>query len=312
MVFSRGTAVRAVAPWKGHAMASRSVWSGFVRFSLVAVPVKAFTAAASGGGDISLNQLHKACNSRIQYKKTCPIHGEVKAEEIVSGYEFDKGQYVVIDPEEVDKLRTPADKAINVAAFVEPDQFDARYFNGKHYYLLPDGPVGQRSYALLVKAMQETGRYGFAQVVFSGKEQVVLLRPMGDLLVMSMLAYEQEMKPTTEFEAEAPKVEVPTKEVAMAKSLIDTMSPAAGEFNFADFRNTYTDKLTKLIEAKMAGEEVVAPPASEVAPVANLMEALQKSLDAAKKSASAGKPPKLNAPSAAEPAAKAAKKRKSS
>src|SRR4051794_40119686 len=89
-------------PAKGHAMAmSRSVWSGFIRFSLVAVPVKAFTAAASGGGDISLNQLHKGCNARINYKKTCPVHGELKAEDIVSGYESDKGQYVVIDPDEV-------------------------------------------------------------------------------------------------------------------------------------------------------------------------------------------------------------------
>jgi DNA end-binding protein Ku len=297
---------------KGIAMASRSVWSGFIRFSLVAVPVKAYTAAAAGGGDISLNQLHKVCNSRIQYKKTCPIHGEVKAEEIVSGYEFDKGQYVVIDPEEVDKLRTPADKAINVAAFVTPEQFDPRYFNGKHYYLLPDGPVGQKTYALLLKAMVETGRYAFAQVVFSGKEQVVLVRPMKDLLVMSMLAFEQEMKSLAEFEPEAPKVELPPAEVAMAKSLVDAMSQDADTFDYAKYRNTYTDKLTQLIEAKMQGKEVVAPPASEVPQVANLMEALQKSLAQAKK-ATGGKPPKLNAPSApAATAAKAAKKRKSS
>src|SRR6476469_5249762 len=127
-------------------MASRSVCKGFLRFSLVAVPVRAYTAAASGGGGIALNQLHSACNSRIQYKKTCPVHGEVKADEIVSGYEFDKGQYVVVDPEEVDKMRSPADKAITVAAFVPPTQFDATYFTGKHYYLLPDGPVGQRTY----------------------------------------------------------------------------------------------------------------------------------------------------------------------
>ena len=301
-------------------MASRSVWSGFIRFSLVAVPVKAYTAAASGGGEISLNQLHKDCHSRIQYKKTCPIHGEVKPDDIVSGYEFDKGRYVVIDPEEVDKLRTPADKAINVAAFVTPDTFDPRYFNGKHYYLLPDGPVGQKSYALLVKAMVETGRYAFAQVVFSGKEQVVLVRPMGHLLVMSMLAYEQEMKSTSEFEPEAPQIDVPKAEVAMAKSLIDLMSPAdAGAFDYAAYRNTYTDKLTQLIEAKMQGKEIVAPPAAEVPQVANLMEALQQSLAAAKKTTAAGaKPPKLNAPSvtaaaaAAAAGAKQAKKRKSS
>jgi DNA end-binding protein Ku len=294
---------------KGTVMASRSVWSGFIRFSLVAVPVKAFTAAASGGGDISLNQLHKDCHSRIQYKKTCPVHGEVKTDEIVSGYEFDKGQYVVIDPEEVDKLRTPADKAINVAAFVTHDQFDPRYFNGKHYYLLPDGPVGQKTYALLLKAMTETGRYAFAQVVFSGKEQIVLVRPMKDLLVMSMLSFEQEMKPLSEFEGDAPKVELPKGEVAMAKSLIEAMSQDADTFDFARYRNTYTDKLTQLIEAKMQGKEIVAPPAADAPQVTNLMEALQKSLAQAKKGAT--KPPKLVAPSSATPAA-ASRKRKTS
>lgn len=291
---------------------SRSVWSGFIRFSLVAVPVKAFTVAASGGGDISLNQLHKGCNARINYKKTCPVHGELKAEEIVSGYEFDKGQYVVIDPDEVDKLRTPADKAINVQAFVTPETFDPRYFNGKHYYLLPDGPVGHKTYALLVRSMKETGRYAFAQVVFSGKEQVVLVRPMGDVLVMSMLAFEQEMKDFTEFEGEAPKVEVPAAEVGMAKSLIEMMSQSPDDFDYAKYRNTYTDKLKNLIEAKLEGKEVVAPPAADVPQVTNLMEALQRSLAEAQQKANGKKPPKLNAPSAAGGKAAVAKKRKSS
>ena len=291
-------------------MASRSVWSGFIRFSLVAVPVKAYTTAASGGGEISLNQLHKECHSRIQYKKTCPIHGEVKQDDIVSGYEFDKGQYVVIDPEEIDKMRTAADKAINVAAFVSPDQFDPAYFTGKHYYLLPDGPVGQKSYALLVKAMKESDRYAFAQVVFSGKEQVVLVRPVNDLLVMSMLSYQQEMKPIAEFESEAPKAEVPPAELKVAKSLIETMTE--DNFDFRKYRNTYTDKLTALIEAKMSGKEIVAPPQAETPQVVNLMDALQKSLAAAKKQASGSKPPKLEAPSAAPAEKAAAKKRKSS
>src|SRR5258706_13064500 len=107
----------------------------------------------------------------------------------------------------VNRLPTPADKAINVAAFVTPDQFDPRYFNGKHYYLLPDGPVGQKTYALLLKAMVETGRYAFAQVVFSGKEQVVLVRPMKDLLMMPMLAFDQEMKAQTDVERKTPRVE---------------------------------------------------------------------------------------------------------
>ena len=289
-------------------MASRSVWSGYIRFNLVTVPVKAYTSAATGGGEISLNQLHKGCNSRIQYKKTCPQHGEVKADEIVSGYEFDKNQYVVIDPDEIDKMRTPADKSINVQAFVPPEQFDHRYFNGKHHVLLPDGPVGQRSYALLHKAMAETQKYAFAQVVMSGKEQVVLLRPADNgVLVMSGLSYESEVKGMAEFEGEAPKAEVLPAEMGIAKSLIEAMSP--DEFDFSQYRNTYTDKLTALIEAKMAGKEVVAAPQEESPQVVNLMEALQKSLSAAKKAASGSKPPKLNAPSAS-PAAASAKGRK--
>ena len=125
-------------------MASRSIWSGFIRFGLVSVPVKAYTATASGGGGISLNQLHKDCNSRINYKKTCPVHGELKADEIVSGYEFAKGQYVVIDPSEVEKLRAANEKAIDVKAFIPPDVVDARYFSGKNWVLLPDGPVASK------------------------------------------------------------------------------------------------------------------------------------------------------------------------
>jgi DNA end-binding protein Ku len=157
--------------------------------------------------------------------------------------------------------------------------------------------------------MKESDRYAFAQVVFSGKEQVVLVRPVNDLLVMSMLSYQQEMKPITEFESEAPKAEVPPAELKVAKSLIDTMTD--DKFDFTKFRNTYTDKLTALIEAKMSGKEIVAPPQAETPQVVNLMDALQKSLAAAKKQAGA-KPPKLEAPSAAASEKAAAKKRKSS
>ncbi|HYE18383.1 MAG TPA: Ku protein [Tepidisphaeraceae bacterium] len=292
-------------------MASRPVWSGFLRFSLVAVPVKAYTSAASGGGEVSLNQLHKGCNSRIQYKKTCPVHGEVRPDEIVSGYEFDKGRYVVIDPDEVDKLRSPADKAINVAAFVPPEQFDARYHNGKHHFLLPDGPVGAKTYALLVKAMAETNRHALAQVVMSGKEQLVVVRPTGNLLVMTGLAFEQELKPLSEFEGEAPAAEVAPAELAMSKTLIEMMS-AGADFDYAAYRNTYTDKLTAVIEAKLAGKQVVTPPEAEQPAVANLMEALAKSVAEAKSKAKkgTGRPPLLTAPSAAPAKAAGAKRKK--
>jgi DNA end-binding protein Ku len=137
---------------------------------------------------------------------------------------------------------------------------------------------------------------------------------MGDVLVMSMLSYEQEMKDKSEFEPEVPAVDVPKAEVAMARSLVEMMSVEADDLNFGSYRNTYTDKLLQLIEAKMQGKEIVAPPAAEIPQVANLMEALQKSVAAAakdKKQAAKAKPPVLNAPSAAG-AAKRVKKRKSS
>src|ERR1700674_5406928 len=120
-------------------MAARSAWKGFLKLNLVTVPVKAFTATSSGGGEIHLNQLHSVCNSRIQYKKTCPIHGEVPSGEIVSGYEYTKGQYVVVDTDEISKLRSEDDKAITIDTFIAPTVIDPVYYTGKTYYLVPDG-----------------------------------------------------------------------------------------------------------------------------------------------------------------------------
>jgi DNA end-binding protein Ku len=286
---------------------SRSVWSGFIQFGLVSVPVKAYTAAASGGGSgaVSLNQLHAECNSRIQYKKTCPIHGEVTSDQIVSGYQFAKDQYVVIDPDEVEKLRVKSEKDIAVKAFVKPDAIDASQYSGKSYYLLPDNAVAQRPYALLVRAMKEQKRYAFAQVVMSGKRQIVLLRPLGKLLMMSFLSYAEDLKDTKEFEDEVQDVELSPDEMKMAKLLTDAM--AEDRFDVAQFKDDYAEQMRKLVEAKVAGQEVVAPPEEPAPRIINLVEALKQSIAESQKK----KPPKLVAPSPAAKAA-AARKRKTS
>jgi DNA end-binding protein Ku len=289
--------------------AGRSVWSGFIRFGLVSVPIKAYTATSSAGGGISLNQLHRECNSRINYKKTCPIHGEVKPDEIVSGYEFAKGQYVVVQPEEIEKLRAANEKAIDVKAFVSPDEVDARYFTGKTWYLLPDGPVAVKPYALMYKTLEEQELNGFAQVVIGGKVQLMLLRPINNLLVGSYISYAAEVKNPSEFEADAPKVEVSPDELKLAKTLTDAMKVA--DFDLANYKDDYTEKMTQLIQAKVEGKQIVAPPVSEEEPqVINLMDALKKSLEQAKKTAS-GKPAKLAAPSIGTEA-KTARKKKTS
>jgi DNA end-binding protein Ku len=295
-------------------MASRSVWKGFIRFSLVAVPVKAYTATVSGSGGITLNQLHRECNSRIQYKKSCPIHGEVKSDEIVSGYEFDAGKYVVVDPDELDKLRTPAEKAVTISAFVKPDAIDARFYTGRTNYLVPDGPVGQKPYALLQRVMAEENRYAFAQVVINGKDQIVVLRPVENLLAMSFLNFAQDLKNPAEFKDEVVSSELPAAELALAKTLTETLE--VDDFDLSKYKDTYTEKLAALIEAKVQGKQIVAAPAEEGAPVVNLMEALQKSLAQAKKAAlgtaAAAKPPKLVAPSTAAADGQAKKRKKSS
>src|SRR5262249_48237715 len=151
-------------------MAARSSWKGFLRLSLVAVPVKAYPASVSGGGDIPLHQLHANCHQRIRYHKVCPTHGQVKSDAIVSGYEYTKDRYVVVDPAELHQPRSAAAHAITTAEFIAPEALASLYASGRSYYLLPDGPVGQRPYAVLAQAMQEAHRHAIARVVLHGRE----------------------------------------------------------------------------------------------------------------------------------------------
>ncbi len=263
-------------------MAARSSWKGFLRLSLVSVPVKAFTSTATGGGSIHLNQIHNECHNRIKYQKVCPIHGELKADQIVSGYEFAKGQFVVIDPDELDKLRSESDKAIQIDSFIEPDTLDPVYHTGRTYYLAPDGPVGEKPYLLLHEGMVEENKHAIARVVMHGKEQVVLLRPMGRMIVMTMLNYESQIKAPGQFEEEVPDEKVSPAELGLVKTLIEAST--VEKLDFSKYKDTYTDKLKELIEAKVEGKEIVSPPASEEKQVINLMEALKASVAAAQKS----------------------------
>jgi DNA end-binding protein Ku len=280
-------------------MAMRSSWKGYLKLSLVSVPVQAFNSVAASGGEIHFNQLHSVCNSRIRYQKVCPIHGEVSKDEIVMGYEYAKGQYTIVDPEEVDKLRSENDRAISIEEFIEPDELDPMYLDGRHYYLVPDTPVGQKPYAVLHEAMHKRNRVGVARVVFSGKEQVVMVRPIDGVLMMSMLNYDAQVRKPEAFEDEVKKPEVTPQEVKLAEMLIDAST--AKKFDYAKYEDLYTQRLTELINAKVEGKEVVAPPAEEEVPVINLMDALKQSL---------GKAGKAGATKKAKPAKKMAASRR--
>ncbi len=257
-------------------MASRPVWRGILRLSLVAVPVKAFTAMASEKGEISLNQLHDKCHNRIRYKKVCPVHGEVTADQIVMGYQYAKDQYVEISDEEREAARTKSDKSIEIDAFVPLDAVDPMYFEGRNYYLLPDGAGSQKPYALMYQAMADEGRCAVAQVALSGKDQVVVVRPSDGMLIMCLLNYESQLKDRSEFKDEIPDVKPKADELKLAKVLLEnTFSDA---LDLSGYKDTYNDKLREVVEAKVEGHEVIKPPAESAPPTFNLIDALKKSV----------------------------------
>lgn len=247
--------------------------------SLVSVPVKAFTATESGS-EIRLNQLHSECNNRIKYQKTCPVHGEVPTSEIVSGYEYSKGQYVVIDTDEVKKLRPKGDQSVHVKGFVDPGALDTRYHAGRTYYLLPDGPVGQKPYQLLCEGMAREGVHALAEVVMSGREQLVVLRPLDGLLVMSMLMHEAKVKAPDGFLDELDSEEINDEELQLTRTLIGASK--LDPVDFGRFEDSYVSKLTEVIRAKVDGEEVVQVADPEEPQIINLMEALKASVEQAR------------------------------
>ncbi len=269
-------------------MPGHAFWKGYLRISLVSIPVKAYSATRADER-ISLNQLHAPCMSRIQHRKTCPLHGEVRSDEIVSGYEFEKGQYVVVDTDELDKLRTETDRAIGVATFVKAGSIDAMQLSGKSYYVLPDAPMGQKPYQVIVEAMAQQKVEGIAQVVLGRREQLVVIRPKDDLLVMSTLSYAREIKQSDEFTGDIQKATLGKQELQLASQLIGSMTEK--KVDLTKFPDVYNEKLSQLIDAKVAGKELVAAPESQAPKVINLMDAIRASMKQVKAPAAGARRP---------------------
>ncbi len=261
-------------------MALRSAWEGYLRLNLLSVPVKAFSATVSGKGKIGFHLIHAKCNSRIHYKKVCPIHGEVPNDEIVSGYEVAEGKYVLVQKEELAKLRADADKAITIDVFIRPDALDPVHYTDRTYYLTPDGEPGRQSYAVLRKVMADDGRYAVATMVLSGRVQVVLIRPVDKLLAITVLSYDTQLKKPTDFEDEVPDVAAGAAEVKLARTLIEAST--AEDFDFAKYQDEYSDHVRKLIESKAAGKKIVGRSEEGEPAIINLMDALRESLHEAK------------------------------
>ena len=256
-------------------MAAHASWKGFLKLSLVSVPVKAYTATATGS-DITLHQLHAKTHTRIQYKKFAPEVGEVSPDEIVKGYEYAKGQYVIVDEDELDKLRTESDKSVRIDGFIKPEELPSIYMAGRTYYLTPDGPVGQKPYSLLMKSMAANAVCAVAEVVISQKEQVVLLRPIDGILAMTVLIRKDEVKPASAFKDEIAQTELSEAEISLTDTLIK--ASMIKSFDYGKYKDVYKDKLTKLIQLKIEGKEIVQVRDPEEPKIINLMEALKRSV----------------------------------
>jgi DNA end-binding protein Ku len=258
----------------------RSSWKGYLKLSLVSVPVRGYTANVAAN-DIRLNQLHAECHSRIRYQKTCPIHGDVPKEEIVSGYEYAKGEYVIIEPDELARLKGELERSVNIDAVLSQHTIDPIYFTDKTYYLTPDGAVGQKPYALIQRCLADEELQAVGRVVLFGREELVLVRPVDRLLAMTALKYESEVAHAETLHEDLDESKLSREELTLTKRLLEAFEKP--KFSLAEYKDHYVEELRTLIEAKVEGREIVAPPERKEKHVINLMDALKKSVAATKK-----------------------------
>jgi DNA end-binding protein Ku len=262
---------------------AHAIWSGAINFGLVTIPVKLFTAVKTE--ELSFNLLHATDDGRIKYERICSIDGkQVPWDQIVKGYEYEKGQYVILTDEDFVKVNPEATQSVDILEFVELDKINPMFFD-KPYYLEPT-KQGRHAYALLREALAGTNRVAIARVVVRTKEYIAAVKPIGEALVLELMHWANEIVNADTLEIPG-REKLPPKEMEMAQMLIDTMS--VNEFQPDKFTNTYREELLAMIDARAAGKELPKPKKAPTrAKVVNLMDVLAQSLEQSKKRRSAG------------------------
>ena len=251
-----------------------SVWKGHLTFGLVSLPVKLFTAARSE--TLSFNQLHKHDNSRIKQVIYCQAEDKpIPRDEIVKGYEYEKGKYVVVQDEEIKKVAPKTAKVMEILEFVKAGDVDPVYLESS-YYMAPD-EGGEKPYALLFEALKDTKYYAVAKIAMHNREHIVVVRPGERGMILHTMYYEDEVRRTEEFRTDTTKVT--EREMNLAKMLVESL---AAEFEPGKYHDTYKTNLRQMIDAKVEGHKVVETPEPHIAPVIDIMDALKKSLEARK------------------------------
>jgi DNA end-binding protein Ku len=265
----------------------RTVWKGAIAFGLVTIPVRLY--AATEEKDVSFHQVHRDDGGRIRYKRTCSLDGsEVAYSDIAKGFELPTGEVVVLDDTDMAGLPLSTSKRIEVQRFVPLPQVDPILFN-KSYYCEPDD-IGLKPYVVLREALAHSDRVALVKVALRQREALGCLRPRGDLLVLNTMVWPDEVR-APQFDNLSGPVEVSDDERRMADLLLETL---AGDFDPAAYTDSYREAVTELIEAKVAGREVIAPPdADDTGAVVDLMAALQASVEAARKAREEAQPDHL-------------------
>jgi DNA end-binding protein Ku len=256
---------------------ARSIWSGTISFGLVSIPVRMFTATESK--ELKFHFLHKDDLTPIGYDKVRKDTGEhVDPDEIVRGFEIEKGRYVPLDDEDLDRLDIELTHSIDICDFVDLDEIDPIYFR-KAYYLLPEKGA-DKPYRLLVKALEETGKVGVAKVVIRNKQHLALLRPYEGRLLLETMYYPDEVKNPASLDGDLGRAKLAKAEVDMAKSLVENLSEP---FKPEKYDDTYRKELLGLIRKKAKGQKLPEPEQPEEGEVVDLMAALRESVDRTKK-----------------------------
>ena len=256
-------------------MAARPSWHGHLRLSLVSCPVKLFPGSSSSDR-VAFHTLSRKTHNRLRQQMFDPETGEVvdRADQI-SGYEFEKGRYVLVEKDEVEALKIESSQTINIERFVDQADIDELYWDNP-YFMVPDGPLAQEAFAVIREAIRQKEVVGIGRVVLANRERPVALQPRGRGMLVTRLRSAEEVRNPNEIFADIPDVEINDEMVSIAEQIIDRKR---GPFDPAMFSDRYQTALQNLVRAKLQGEQPVQPAVTEPGKVINLFEALRKSLD---------------------------------
>lgn len=256
-------------------MAARAYWKGFLRLSLVSIAIEVYNAE-DRKADVSFHQIHKPTGKRVHYTKTVDGLGEIAAKDIVSGYEIRKGEYVIMEPGEIDAVKLDSKRTIELTQFVPLHDVDPRYFE-QPYYVTPADEYAAEGYLVIREALKKTGTIGVGQLTASGREHLIGVAPLEEGLMLNRLRYADELRPLKPFFSDLPRMKLDHEMVDLATELIERKQ---GRFRPEAFEDHYETALRKLIQRKAKGEKIIEEPEPEPSRgnVVNLMDALRDSL----------------------------------